>query len=461
MISLPRHFLQNKNFSVRCHILLTFSDKATNLANIRKYISSIFVRLAGSPGEVSLEGRIFHFVVIVAVLTAVVNMLVNFLIGLVFYGIIVMPLICILIYGFYLSRYRNSLPIAVSLCALTFNVICGITYFGSEGSSSVNLFTFILIIFILSFICSKKQAMIWVPLTILHVLILLIAEWNYPHLARPLYQTHGDRLVDVAQTWVEVAVMIAVITMMIRSAYQRQKDHAQNNLARLQRANDAKTRLFSIISHDLRAPLSNIEQYLSLISDSQISEAEKKTIELQLKSSTTQTSEMLNNILAWSKHQMSGSVAKTRPIVLAQLLKSTIFHARIIAQEKHIEIIDHIPAEIMVSADPDMLQMIVRNLVHNAIKFSYPNGKIMISSHIEDQFAVIQVSDNGVGITEKADELFSENYRSTYGTGQEKGVGLGLLLAREYTLMQKGKIWFESAEGKGTTFSVSLPLTKL
>ena len=435
--------------------------KTTYLTNIKKYLSSIFVRFAGTPGDYPLEARIFHLVVIIAVLTATVNMVINFLIGLVLYGLIGLPLISILIYGFYLSRYRRRLSTAVSIFALTFNIICGMTYFGSEGSSSVNLFTFILIIFILSFICSNKQAMIWVPLTILHVVILFIAEWQYPELAKPLYQSREDRLIDVAQTWIEVAVMIAVITMMIQSAYQRQKEIAQNNLTRLQHANDAKTRLFSIISHDLRAPLANIEQYMSLISDSQITENEKKMIEEHLISSTTQTSEMLNNILTWAKHQMSGSVAKLKSVALWQLLQSTISHARIIAEEKDIELIDDIPTNILVTADPDMLQLVIRNLIHNAIKFSYPQGKIRINSYIKEEFVVIQISDNGVGIKEKADELFSESYRSTYGTNQEKGVGLGLMLARDYTLMQNGKIWFESTEGKGTTFSVSIPIAKI
>lgn len=424
----------------------------------QKHIALLFLKLAGNPLKYSLEARIFHVVVLIAVLTATINMTVNFYIGLTFYGLIVIPLIGILIYGYYLSRYRNRLAMAVNIFAFIFNIMCGMTYFASEGSSSVNLFTFILIIFILSFICSKKQALFWVPFTVLHVLILFIAEWINPELAKTLYINKSDRLIDVAQTWIEVSVMIAVITMLIQRAYKRQKEHAQHNLIRLEQANQAKTRLFSIISHDLRAPLQNIEQYLNMIGDTQLETEEKQALEHQLLNSTRQTSEMLQNILNWSKQQMSGSVARLTSINLDECLKPTIAFAQILATEKEIELSYKFIAGERVIADPDMLQLVVRNLLHNAIKFSFPKGNIQISSYLQDTNCVIQIKDNGIGIKGNAQEVFSKGYQRSYGTKHEKGVGLGLMLAKDYMLMQNGKIWFESVVGEGTVFYISLPI---
>lgn len=423
----------------------------------QNHIALFFLKLVGKPLKYSLEARVFHVVVLIAVLTATINMTINFYIGLTFYGLIVIPLIGILIYGYYLSRYQNRLAWAVNIFAFIFNLMCGMTYFASEGSSSVNLFTFILIIFILSFICSKKQALVWVPLTILHVMLLFVAEWLNPELAKPLYQNKSDRLIDVAQTWIEVSVMIAVITMMIQKAYQRQKEHAQNNLIRLEQANEAKTRLFSIISHDLRAPLQNIEQYLNMIGDTQFEAEEKQTIEQQLLNSTRQTSEMLQNILIWSKQQMSGTVARLSSIDLDECLKSTIAFAQILASEKQIELNYRFTAGDRVIADTDMLQLVVRNLLHNAIKFSFPKGEIQISAYLQDSNCIIQIRDNGIGIKGSAQEVFSKGYQRSYGTNHEIGVGLGLMLAKDYMLMQNGKIWFDSVVGEGTVFYISLP----
>lgn len=428
------------------------------MASIQKHLAQLFSKLAGNPLRYSLEARIFHVVVMIAVLTASINMTINFCIGLTFYGLIVLPLIGILVYGYYLSRYRNSLAKAAAVFAIIFNLMCGMTYFGSEGSSSVNLFTFILIIFILSFICSKKQAMIWVPLTLLHVLILFIVEWQYPELAKPLYQNKNDRLIDVAQTWMEVAMMIAAITMFIQRGYQNEKELARKRLVSLEEADQAKNKLFSIISHDLRAPLNNIEQYLNMIGDTQLESDEKKEIEHQLLSSTRQTSEMLQNILTWSKQQMSGTVARLIAIDLYQCLEPTIQLSRILAKEKEIELINHIKPGISLIADPDMLQLVVRNLLHNAIKFSFPKGKIEISSDIRDSNCIIKVEDNGIGIQSNSQDVFSQGYRRSYGTNQEKGVGLGLMLAKDYIMMQNGEIWFESVVEKGTVFYISLPM---
>lgn len=299
--------------------------------------------------------------------------------------------------------------------------------------------------------------MIWVPLTLLHVLTLFIIEWQYPDLAKPLYQGKNDRLIDVAQTWMEVAMMIAIITMFIQRGYHNEKELARKRLISLEEADQAKNKLFSIISHDLRAPLSNIEQYLNMIGDTELEPDEKKEIEHQLLRSTRQTSEMLQNILIWSKQQMSGTVARLTAIDLNQCLKPTIELSRIMAKAKEIELINHIRPGTSVIADPDMLQLVVRNLLHNAIKFSFSKGKIEISSYLRDSNYIIQVKDNGIGIEGNTKEVFSQGYRRSYGTNREKGVGLGLMLAKDYIQMQNGEIWFESVLGKGTVFYVSLP----
>jgi two-component system sensor histidine kinase/response regulator len=419
---------------------------------------SFIGNLVGDEANHSLEARIFHVVTIIAIITASINMVINFWIGLTFYALLVLPLLGTLLYGFHLSRHQGKLNRAVIIFAVTFNFICGATYFSSEGSKSVNLFTFILIIFLLSFLSSKKQFNIWIPVTILHVFVLFVLEYYYPDLVKPLYANQKSRLIDVVQTWIEVAGMIAIITMYIQNNYNKEKQLAQNRLKSLEELNETRTKLFSIVSHDLRAPLSTIENYLSLLKNVELSPEEKQAVEQNLLASTKQTSEMLQNILSWSKDQMTGITLNLSLVNLTHVLNNTINLTRTLAQEKNIELTNTIDPNLQAMADADMLQLIIRNLLNNAIKFSSPGGKIHLSSILETDRCIIQVSDTGIGIRPgEGVDIFSVNYQGSYGTNNEKGVGLGLMLAKNYIELQHGEIWYENNPGKGVSFFISLP----
>ena len=131
------------------------------------------------------------------------------------------------------------------------------------------------------------------------------------------------------------------------------------------------------------------------------------------------------------------------------------------AAKKNIKLTYAIDRELEVVADKDMLRIVLRNLVINAIKFTQTGGEITIGVKRKDDTAIISIKDNGIGIPpEKQSEIFSLKTNSTYGTNEEKGMGLGLMLCKEFVEYQNGRIWFESEVGKGSTFFISLPLTK-
>lgn len=426
--------------------------------NFKDNFNSIINNLLGDKDNYSLEARIFHAVTILAVFVAIINMVMNFVLGLISSGYVMIPLIGILILGYYLSKYKNKLDIAVAIFAIVFNLLCGATYFFSEGSGSVNLFTFILVIFLLSFLSSKKQFRIWIPLTIIHVIVLFVLEYFNPDLVEVFYKDKKNRLLDVAQTWIEVAGMIALITMYIQNNYNTEKELAKSRLVALEETNDTKNKLFSIVAHDLRAPLASIENYLSVLSKVDLSTEEKKTIEQSLLSSTKQTSEMLQNLLYWSKDQMLGISVNLNAINLLDTLNHTIALQQTIALEKNIDLQHSIDPNLKVVADPDMLQLIVRNLLNNAVKFSLPGGEIRLMADLEANQCVIKISDNGIGINVgEGKDIFSVKHRGNYGTQKEKGVGLGLVLAKNYIELQRGQIWYQNNPNGGTTFFISLP----
>jgi two-component system sensor histidine kinase/response regulator len=224
-------------------------------------------------------------------------------------------------------------------------------------------------------------------------------------------------------------------------------------------ANDTKDKLFSILAHDLRSPLVSIQNYLEILSDFKLDESEKLSIKKDLLNSTQHTQQMLSNLLSWSKSQMQGVTANLANVNLKEVLKSTFQIHKTIAAEKGILLTNQINNTVFIVADTDMLQLVVRNLINNAIKFTAPGGEITVSDDIIGDYCRIIIRDNGNGIpVEEQESIFSLKVNSTFGTKNEKGVGLGLVLCKEFTELQNGKITFESLPGIGTTFYVSFRL---
>jgi signal transduction histidine kinase len=215
----------------------------------------------------------------------------------------------------------------------------------------------------------------------------------------------------------------------------------------------------SIIAHDLRGPLSNIQNYLELVSEYGLDKEEREVVEGDLLKVTQSTLNMLSKLLIWSKSQMDGVTVKLSDLNLNDTLKNTLELERIMATKKNIDLTYAIDETISVVADSDMLQLVIRNLVSNAIKFTPPGGRIDVSTKKTNNECRISIADNGRGIPlEQQADIFSLKVRSTFGTSNEKGVGLGLILCKEFTDQQGGRIGFESTPGRGSTFFVFMPM---
>lgn len=428
------------------------------MKSLKNYIINYWNKLIGNETN-ALEYRIFNAVSIFSICAATVNCLINFWLGLSFYALLMLPIIFVLALGYYLSKYKHQLSFAVIIFAISFNALCAATYFNSSASTGVNLYTFVLIIFILAIVSPKKQVRFIVPLNIMLVGALLFIEYHYPNLIKSIYPNEQYRLLDVTQTLFEVIIMITVVTIFMKNSYVKEKELAKHSLHELEKSNETKKKLFSIVAHDLKSPLASIENYLYLLSLVDLAPEEKADIQKSLLSSTRQTSEMLQNILVWSNDQMDGVAVKLTKLNIHDALKNTIEVQNNLALEKDIALKYEPNINLFAFADADLLQLIVRNLLNNAIKFS-PNGSsINFITKEEKGSCIISIADTGIGISEEAKPfVFSLKTKTTFGTNKEKGVGLGLKLAKTYIELQQGKIWFESEVGKGTTFYISLPI---
>ena len=227
----------------------------------------------------------------------------------------------------------------------------------------------------------------------------------------------------------------------------------------LQNLNQLKDKMFSIIAHDLRGPIVNLKEIMSLFDQKIISEEELKSHLPLINADVKATASLLENLLFWSRTQLKGERIHPTSINLhlLSIVQVNLLSSQI--QDKSLSIINNIPENAIVYADKNMVELVLRNLISNAIKYCHPNNQITLSSSIKGDFYITEIADTGVGIDkDNISKLFGMNNFSTAGTHSEKGTGLGLLLCKEFVEKNGGKIWVRSELGKGSAFSFSLPL---
>jgi signal transduction histidine kinase len=231
----------------------------------------------------------------------------------------------------------------------------------------------------------------------------------------------------------------------------------QQNLE-LEEVNHVKDKLLSVVSHDIRGPLGSLHLALNLVKSGSLSAEEFQKVSEDLEARLTHTTEFIDNLLQWAKLQMRGETFEPDRLDLSKLADESVKLLEPEAARKNIMIHNHFQGTLDSYADLNMVRSVFRNLLTNAIKFTKPNGTISLNAYGVDNKIIVSVADSGVGIPEKnRSKLFTISSVATQGTKQEKGTGLGLLLCKEFVEKNGGTIWFESEEGKGTTFYFSLP----
>jgi PAS domain S-box-containing protein len=230
----------------------------------------------------------------------------------------------------------------------------------------------------------------------------------------------------------------------------------------LEKLNAEKDKFFSIISHDLRSPFQALLGFSSMNPDELLSLPLEKIqkIALAMRTSADKLYNLLDNLLEWSQLQRGTISFKPYRIRLGEVIKEIVTIIRDAADKKMIVINWDIPADLTVMADEKMFESLMRNLVFNAVKFTHKGGSITISAkQVEGNQVRISVKDNGIGMNQQMiDDIFTLDVKTTRpGTEGEPSTGLGLILCKEFIEKHGGKIWVESEEGKGSTFSFSLP----
>jgi len=230
---------------------------------------------------------------------------------------------------------------------------------------------------------------------------------------------------------------------------------------KLKETNKTKDKFFNIIAHDLKGPFTSFITITDILTKDPDSLSEEKKLHFlqSLNESALTLESLLENLLQWARAQSGTLEVNTRCIRLDDMVKQIIKLQEINAQSNKIEILNQIDENIKVKADPNLLHTVLRNLMSNAVKFSNPNGKVILCSKIiNKKFVEICVEDSGIGISkEDLTKLFRIDVSTkTIGESTKKGTGFGLILVKEFVEKQGGTINVSSKLGKGSIFKFTL-----
>lgn len=246
------------------------------------------------------------------------------------------------------------------------------------------------------------------------------------------------------------------------SEYKQVENSLKDTEATLREINATKDKFFSIIAHDLRNPFNSIIGFSNLLAG-QIQEKNFDDMEnyvTVIQQSSERAMDLLSNLLEWSRSQTGQLSIRPVHLDLASLVNDVVYSMNDIALQKSIAIDTELVDHVWVLVDRAMISTVLRNLISNAIKFSHPDTKIVVSSKRIGKESLVTVQDNGVGIRKiDLDKIFRIDKSFTKaGTANEKGTGLGLLLCKEFVAKHGGNIWVESEFSKGSTFSFTIPV---
>ncbi|MFL5809919.1 MAG: sensor histidine kinase [Flavisolibacter sp.] len=232
----------------------------------------------------------------------------------------------------------------------------------------------------------------------------------------------------------------------------------QEQKRELTELNSLKTKLFTVIAHDLKSPMYALRNLFRNMHQQNMPAEDMKALVPEVLMDLNYTIGLMENLLQWSKTQMQSNSIRPEELDISQLITDVSHLLRLQAEAKQIYVNCKINGSVHVLADKDMINLVLRNLLSNAIKFTPQMGMIEIGVNDLNSFVEIYVQDSGTGITKDALQKINENnFYTTKGTASESGTGLGLMLCKEFLAKNGGKMQIESELGKGSIFSFTLP----
>jgi two-component system, sensor histidine kinase and response regulator len=242
---------------------------------------------------------------------------------------------------------------------------------------------------------------------------------------------------------------------------ENQKNEIEQKAEELSELNSLKNKLFSVISHDLKTPMYALRNLFRSMQQLNMSGKEIKAIIPDVVTDLNYTTGLMENLLHWVKNQMHSASIIPGELDMTEIADDAIQVLQLQASTKKVSVFREMDGPFIVYADRDMITLVIRNLISNAIKFTPENGEIKIRLKNEANHCRISIIDNGIGMDLDTLRKIQENsYYSTQGTAKERGTGLGLMLSRDFLSKNGGELSIESEPGRGSVFSFTLPLAE-
>ncbi len=419
-------------------------------------------KFIGSQQSASIESRLLHGISLISTIAMLILTLSTFASGRTELGFNFLLPILVFAASYYLGFKFHKILLSQWLFILSVSYLADLSFSYANGVSNPGLYGLILGFFVAQ-LCAPSQR--WK--LIYYIYFVLIAIW--------LFFLKGESL-DSLRTIYFIGYLLFTAVLffglsLLMGAYRSMADKAsaegerlkmsnhqiQEQLEEMRALNTQKDRLFSIIGHDLRNPLNAIEGFISVLEQDQISEDIQKELQGELLKLTRGSRTLLDNLLEWSKRE--DKAYQITEVSIREVADRVIDTMDSLARAKGIKI--HILVDShdsKVRADSQVLELSLRNLISNAIKFSPQNGWIKLRSYEFQNSVHIEVEDNGLGMNERQlARIFTKGREIREGTAKEKGVGLGLLLCQEFIQKMKGEITVRSTLNKGSCFTIILP----
>ncbi|MGX5817597.1 sensor histidine kinase [Chitinophaga lutea] len=251
------------------------------------------------------------------------------------------------------------------------------------------------------------------------------------------------------------SVVALVFFKKMQYDYQQEVERQRQELAAM---NKDQEKLFSIVAHDVRSPLATLEVLLDMFRKGEYPEDQMLEATDVLHNRVAQLGTTLDNILRWSTRSMKGIRTQPEDFPLGALIEETSGFFQLVIQQKQLQLRTDIPLDMILYADRDQVAVVLRNLLSNALKFSFPGGVVTVAAQRREGNVDVSIVDNGAGMSvEQRERLFSGGQQPGYGTEGERGAGIGLLLSQEFAVLNNGTISVESHPGEGACFTLTLP----
>lgn len=278
----------------------------------------------------------------------------------------------------------------------------------------------------------------------------------------------ANLLVIQQQRYIEAAFAVILLLMFVwainayKTGQQRKRLNKELSASNMElgRLNHIKDKLFSVLSHDLRSPIASLKSLVLFLKNGNLKNEDLKELYVRLHHQLETSSDLLESLLHWAKSELSETRADLHKVVLANVADDVALQLKSAMDEKDIHFYNNLNFHLTALANKPQVEIIFRNLIANAVKFTNIGGLINIAGKANNQSIEVYIEDNGMGMHEdEIKNLFQPGKSfSTKGTNAETGTGLGLLITKEMISKNGGNIWVSSRKQKGTVFTFTLPL---